>query len=296
MSQESLKRVRACIDLRNATVPLTSLVLRTTSLLEISEALEEKFGKIPDFFDQDPVILNLTWIKDYKEPIDFKSIISIFRQYKMQPIGAFGGNQQQMSEAREAGLVQTPAISPSKEQSTRSEDLKISVSKVKEYSSQCTPTAEDKLQSTRLSSNDAISPWTTGDSSSLCGTDNCFPTGPTVVIDKPLRSGQQRYARNANLVCLDIVNPGAEVIADGDIHVYGPLRGIAVAGAKGNTQSRIFTTCFEAQLVVIAGIYSTTDISDTGVPPKVIGRPTQVKLVGEKLIMELIRNPAHEGI
>ncbi|MDP2771062.1 MAG: septum site-determining protein MinC [Giesbergeria sp.] len=108
--------------------------------------------------------------------------------------------------------------------------------------------------------------------------------GPgTVVIDKPLRSGQQVYARGADLVVLAMVSFGAEVIADGNIHVYAPLRGRAMAGARGNTEARIFSTCLEPQLVSIAGIYRTTE---TELPDNVRGKPAQVRLDGEKLLIE----------
>ena len=108
--------------------------------------------------------------------------------------------------------------------------------------------------------------------------------GPgTVVVDKPLRSGQQVYARGADLVVLAMVSFGAEVIADGNIHVYAPLRGRAIAGARGNTEARIFSTCLEPQLVSIAGIYRTTE---TELPAEVRGKPAQVRLEGEKLLIE----------
>ena len=108
--------------------------------------------------------------------------------------------------------------------------------------------------------------------------------GPgTVVIDKPLRSGQQVYARGADLVVLAMVSFGAEVIADGNIHVYAPLRGRAMAGARGNTEARIFSPCLEPQLVSIAGIYRTTE---TELPDNVRGKPAQVRLEGEKLLIE----------
>ena len=81
---------------------------------------------------------------------------------------------------------------------------------------------------------------------------------PSVIIDKPLRSGQQVYARGADLVVMAVVSFGAEVIADGNVHVYAPLRGRAIAGARGNADARIFSTCLEPQLVSIAGIYRTT--------------------------------------
>ena len=106
---------------------------------------------------------------------------------------------------------------------------------------------------------------------------------PTMVVDRPLRSGQRVYARGADLVVLAVVSFGAEVIADGNIHVYGPLRGRAIAGARGNTQARIFSTCMEPQLVSIAGIYRTTE---TPLPAAVLGHAAQVRLEGEKIIVE----------
>ena len=110
-----------------------------------------------------------------------------------------------------------------------------------------------------------------------------MPGPGTVVVDKPLRSGQQVYARGADLVVMAVVSFGAEVIADGNIHVYAPLRGRAIAGARGNTEARIFSTCLEPQLVSIAGIYRTTE---TELPAAVRGKPAQVRLDGEKLIIE----------
>jgi septum site-determining protein MinC len=78
-------------------------------------------------------------------------------------------------------------------------------------------------------------------------------------VDKPLRSGQQVYARGRDLVVLAMVNAGAEVIADGHIHVYAPLRGKAMAGARGNTEARIFSLALEAELLSIAGVYRTSE-------------------------------------
>jgi septum site-determining protein MinC len=108
-------------------------------------------------------------------------------------------------------------------------------------------------------------------------------TTPTLVVDKPLRSGQRVYARGGDLVVLAAVSFGAEVIADGNVHVYAPLRGRAIAGARGDTRARIFTTCLEPQLVAIAGIYRT---SETDLPANVAGKPAQVRLDGERILLE----------
>ena len=96
-------------------------------------------------------------------------------------------------------------------------------------------------------------------------------------MDKPLRSGQQVYARGRDLVVMAMVNPGAEVIADGSIHVYAPLRGRAMAGARGDAQARIVTLCLEPELVSIAGVYRTSEVP---LPEAVRGKPTQVRLAG----------------
>jgi len=105
---------------------------------------------------------------------------------------------------------------------------------------------------------------------------------PAMVIDKPLRSGQQIYAKGRDLVVLAMVNPGAEVMADGHIHVYAPLRGKAIAGAKGDTSARIFALSLEAELIAIAGVYRT---SDTPLPDQVLGKAAQVRLEDDRLVM-----------
>ena len=113
---------------------------------------------------------------------------------------------------------------------------------------------------------------------------------PTMVVTKPLRSGQKIYARGGDLVVLAMVNRGAEVIADGNIHVYAPLRGKAMAGARGNTSARIFSLCLEPELVSIAGIYRTTEKELAG---DVLGKPAQVRLSddgSEKLIIEALKS------
>lgn len=96
-----------------------------------------------------------------------------------------------------------------------------------------------------------------------------------MVVDRPLRSGQQVYARGRDLVVMAMVNPGAEVIADGHVHVYAPLRGKAIAGARGDGDARIIALSMDPELLSIAGIYRTSEVP---LPPEVMGRPAQVRL------------------
>ena len=110
-------------------------------------------------------------------------------------------------------------------------------------------------------------------------------TMSTVVVDRPIRTGQQVYAENADLIVLALVSEGAEIIADGNIHVYGPLRGRALAGASGNKQARIFAQSMQAELVSVAGIYR---VFDQNLPPHLHHKAVQIHLQDDRLAIEPI--------
>ena len=220
------------------------MVLKTADLAALAREMEARFGDTPDFFDQDPVVINLVPVADSTDSIHFKLLIELLRSYRMQPIAVHGGSTAQRQAAMAVGLVDAPDI-------TTAAPL---------------PPAAPPVA--------ALAPEPTV----------VVPSG-ALVIDKPLRSGQQVYARGTDLVVLAMVSNGAEVLADGSIHVYAPLRGRAVAGAKGNDDARIFSTCLEAELVSIAGIYRTSEIP---LPAEVLGKAAQVRLISEKLVMEAL--------
>ncbi|MDX1669187.1 MAG: septum site-determining protein MinC [Limnobacter sp.] len=101
----------------------------------------------------------------------------------------------------------------------------------------------------------------------------------TMVVEQPVRSGQRIYAQGADLIVMGQVSAGAEVIADGNVHVYGVLRGRALAGAAGDAKARILSTCFEAELVSIAGYYLTFE---AGHPQDVRSQPTSIHLATDE--------------
>ncbi|MBR7794375.1 septum site-determining protein MinC [Undibacterium sp. FT147W] len=109
---------------------------------------------------------------------------------------------------------------------------------------------------------------------------------PAMVIDTPVRAGQRIYARGADLIITASVNNGAEVIADGSIHIYSTLRGRALAGATGNTESRIFALQMEPELVSIAGIYRTFE---NGFPDLQAQHPVQVRLIGDSIEVSSVK-------
>jgi septum site-determining protein MinC len=105
------------------------------------------------------------------------------------------------------------------------------------------------------------------------------PTAPGLIHATPVRSGQQVYAANRDLSVLANIGAGAEVMSDGSIHIYGPLRGRALAGAQGWEQARIFCREFHAELVAIAGRYKVLE----EIPKELRGKPVQIWLDGEEL-------------
>ncbi len=105
------------------------------------------------------------------------------------------------------------------------------------------------------------------------------PPSPTLLHHQPVRSGQRVYARSRDLVVMAMVGAGAEVMADGCVHIYGPLRGRAMAGVRGDTAARVFCHEFNAELVSIAGVFRVFET----VPPELAGKPVQAWLNGEDL-------------
>ena len=97
--------------------------------------------------------------------------------------------------------------------------------------------------------------------------------------NQPVRSGQRVYARNRDLIVMATVAAGAEVMADGCVHVYGPLRGRVMAGAHGDTDARVFCQSFHAELVSIAGVFRVFET----IPPELAGMPVQAWLSGDDL-------------
>jgi septum site-determining protein MinC len=108
-----------------------------------------------------------------------------------------------------------------------------------------------------------------------------------MIVDTPVRAGQRIYARGADLVVMAMVNNGAEIIADGSIHVYGALNGRALAGASGDARARIFAQSMAPELVSIAGVYRTFE---NGFPTEQARQPAQIKLLGDRLEIQSINS------
>ena len=242
-------------EIKSANLPLVALLLKSPDLERLAAELAQRFGDMPDFFDQDPLLIDLSPLQAGEQadsPVDFAALCALLRPYRLQPTAVRGGNQAQTAAALLAGLVLAQDAT------------------VQRGSAASTPVAEANAAPSAPAAPVAAT-----------------PAPGALIVDKPLRSGQQVYARGRDLVVMAMVNPGAEVIADGHIHVYAPLRGKAIAGARGNGDARIIALGMDPELISIAGIYRT---SDTPLPAAVQGKPAQVRLLsgpeGDKLVIE----------
>ena len=227
-------------ELKDTSLPLVTVVLHQADAAVLADELQQRLGDTPNFFDDDPVVIDLAPLCEREEPLAFAELVAALRKHRMRPALVTGGTAAQMADALAAGLPAAPAALPPPRART------VEVEVIREVEREVPVHV------------------------------------PTLVVDKPLRSGQQAYAKGGDLVVQAAVNAGAEVLADGNIHVYGPLRGKAIAGSRGNTEARIFTTCLEPELIAIAGVYRTTE---TPLPKDVAGKPAQVRLVDGVLVM-----------
>ncbi|MFP5473736.1 MAG: septum site-determining protein MinC [Gammaproteobacteria bacterium] len=246
MADASAARARAVFEFKSATLPLVAVILKTADLSVLTAALDAQLADSPDFFEQEPVVIDLSQLPEDEaaRSIDFRKLRTILARHQTQPVAVRGADERHAQAARAAGLAiaALPGPAPARPPEPPSPAPQI----VREVP---------------------------------------VPQGGTLLIDRPLRSGQQVYARGGDVIVTGLVSFGAEVIADGNVHVYAPLRGKAIAGARGDTGARIFTTCLEAQLVAVAGVYRTSEVA---LPPDVAGKPAQIRLQDDKLLLEAI--------
>lgn len=247
----------ASFEIKSAQLPLVSLILKTNDWKILQTEIARQFGpqgESPDFFDHDALVLDFSQLEPETPLQDLVPLLKVLRSCNLVPVAVRSASPEWMKTALALGLVEAAP----------------EVHRVR-------PAPEASLPS-------AAGPEVVRE------VVREVPGPTTMVIDKPLRSGQKVYARGADLVVLAIVNQGAEVVADGNIHVYAPLRGKAMAGARGNVNARIFSLCLEPELISIAGIYRT---SEHLLPSDVQGKAAQVRLSNdgqEKLLVEALKS------
>ncbi len=237
---------KSALEFKSSSFSSPVLVIHTTELKQITHQLKEKIAQAPEFFKNSPVLIDLQHCNDDEHPIDLGQLITTLHAEKLFPIGISSANEDQKLIAIKYHIpVHTI-------RGTHSD-----ISTTKSVSTQNKP--QEGTEKTKDGTINAIE---------------------NMLISHPVRSGQRIYAKG-DLTILSHVSAGAEVMAEGNIHVYGALRGRALAGVQGNPESRIFCSALQAELVSIAGHYKTSEDLDKLEQHQ----PTQISLQDQALII-----------
>lgn len=239
------------LELRSGSYTLPTLRLFDSNIDLIQQQLKEKIDQSPDFFINSPLVLDLQALK--QTDLDLSALIKVITDLKMFVSGVRGGNPELHAKASECGLaVLAIGATRSMKQPDQSEQTGINKSVERRKASRQNAEQADAIMFT------------------------------SETLTAPIRSGQRRYTRHGDLIALAQVSEGAELMADGNIHIYGTLRGRALAGVQGDTSARIYCQNLQAELVAIAGHYLVSeDIDD-----QFQKQPVQIYLTDQKIVIE----------
>lgn len=242
-------------ELKAAGFTLPVIRLLAGNMEAVAEQLGVKVEQAPEFFRNTPVVIDLGAFPPGAGEVEFPLLVGLLRGYGMIPFGVRGGTKSQnaAAEAMELAILSDtfaratkPAAPPREPQAAPT-------------TAQATPTTPPVAREAQRRS----------------------PPGSTLVT-RPVRSGQRIYAAGGDLSVVAPVSSGAELMADGSIHVYGPLRGRALAGMNGNLEARIFCQDLQAELVSVAGHYRISE----NIPAELRGMPVQIYLDQKVLRIE----------
>lgn len=234
-------------DIKGSVFTLTVLCLKNTDRTMIETALSEHLALAPRFFHNAPVVIDVKELQNSTtSDLDFASLTALLRKLHLVPVGVRHATPEQQDAAIAAGLAILQGGSKSEPIVAPKPQINTDTAPVLQTAATPAPTATAKI------------------------------------VHQPVRSGQQIYAKGGDLVLLAPVNAGAEVLADGNIHIYAPLRGRALAGVAGDVNARVFTHSLEAELVSVAGHYR---IFEQQPAADVHGKPVQIYLDNERLII-----------
>lgn len=238
-------------ELKIGQVGIANLRVRTLDVAQLSREMRERVERAPKLFGRAPVIIDFGGLAQMPDAATARALLEGLRGAGVLPVGLSYGTRETEQLAEQLGL---PLLA--------------------KFRAQYEPVAAATPPARRESAPAEPAPAKAAKAPAAAAS-------PGLVQKTPVRSGQQLYAENRDLTVLSTVGAGAEVIADGSIHIYGTLRGRALAGAQGNTDARIFCREFHAELVAIAGHYKVLE----DVPKELRGKPVQVWLEKEQLMI-----------
>lgn len=242
------------IEIKISTVVAVSAILSTADRIALDAALKEMTGGSTDFFEDDLTVIDIGNLAPGAEPVDWNGIIALLKQYRLNPVAVRNAPPEMAAAIAAHGLTVEPA-------NRRRDEAEVAEAKP----ARPVPVPAEPVpvpgQAALAAATAVVSPG-------------------VMIIDTPVRAGQRIYARGCDLVITAVVNNGAEIIADGSIHVYNTLNGRALAGASGNADARIFALGMAPELVSIAGVYRTFE---DGFPAEFARVPAQIRLVGDRI-------------
>ncbi|MCU7799828.1 MAG: septum site-determining protein MinC [gamma proteobacterium symbiont of Lucinoma myriamae] len=243
-----------CFELKGSLFTLSVLQLFDNDLALLKEQLQKRIQMAPGFFNHTPFVIDLHELPEDKQDLDFVALKELLLSLSIIPVGVKGADKSLYPELEAAHLaILAEAASAQKK-------TKI------EHEPEPAPEAEKKEEPKAPE------------------TQQIPAHRPAKIVKQTIRSGQQVYAPGGDLVVIGSVSTGAEILADGNIHIYGTLRGRALAGVRGDQSATIFCHCLQAELSSIAGIYLLSD----DLPEDKIGTSVQIYLENEKLQIESI--------
>jgi septum site-determining protein MinC len=240
------------IEIKISTVVAISTILHSADPMAIDAALKQMTGGVSDFFEDEFAVIDVGAIAATAPAVDWRALVDLLRRYRLNAVAVRGATPDMADAIRASGLSLDDGSSGAKPRD-EPEAARAPVPAPAPPAAAAAPAAQAATA--------VVSPG-------------------AMIIDSPVRAGQRIYARGCDLIITAAVNNGAEVIADGSIHVYAALYGRALAGASGNAEARIFALSMQPELVSIAGVYRTFD---EGFPPELARQPAQIRLVGDRI-------------
>lgn len=226
---ETTIKIEPSFQLKGSLFTLSVLQLKDTDLAKLGREIQEKIRLAPKFFHYAPVVLDVSKLAE-SAVLDFNGLAQVLREHRLVPVGIRGASAETQQKAHQSGFA--VMIEPN---NTDRNQPNLANKKT------VGPQANNKIAQPPKGMEMPEAPKA--------------KKAGTLMITQPIRSGQQVYAQGGDLVVVSSVSPGAELLADGNIHVYGTLRGRALAGINGNENARIFCHSLQAELVAISGHY-----------------------------------------
>lgn len=260
MQAREFLMIDVSFQLKGSALTVVVLALVEYDPKTLAAELKEKIDQAPHFFVNSPVLISLERLENpenCKALLDnADSLIQICRKLDLQPLGFTAVPEVLLAAVQKTGLAILPTPSERALKIPAAAKAKAAETIIETRVETVVETVIEERVVQRMSR----------------------------VVTRPVRSGQQIYAEGADLIVLAQVSEGAEVLADGHIHIYGSLRGRALAGVKGDESARIFCQNLEAELVSVAGNFLLQD----ALPKDLFKKPVQISLKGEKVVVEAL--------